>query len=229
MGVVWRALQAYRKVAPAGEAPLAKGAGFSDALIVFKALRLASDHGESLNAVYTFDAAMRSLPHTASLSRDWRTEFCIYRPVMDLLPATTTMRQGSRNRNGTSPTLRTVTRHLRRAAPAPATPTAQEASGRGVCAQLLHGRRAQRGVFPRETPQRGNTPLGRGRDACFGRAVNPYVPSAWVDRSKDKIGYEIDFSRHFCKYMPPRPLEETDAELKKVEEEINRLLREVIQ
>ena len=66
--VVWRALQAYRNAAPAGEAPPAKGAGFPDALIVFKALRIASDRGGSLNAVYTFDAAMQSLPHTASLS-----------------------------------------------------------------------------------------------------------------------------------------------------------------
>ena len=66
--VVWRALQVYRNVAPAGEGPPATGAGFPDALIVFKALRLASDCGESLNAVYTFDAAMQSLSHAAPLS-----------------------------------------------------------------------------------------------------------------------------------------------------------------
>ena len=65
--VVWRALQAYRSAAPADEARSAKGAGFADALIVFKALRVASDTGEKLNGVYTFDAAMRRLPHTASL------------------------------------------------------------------------------------------------------------------------------------------------------------------
>ena len=63
--VVWRALQAYRSVAPA-DARSTKGAGFADALIVFKALRVASDTGEGLNGVYTFDAAMRPLPHTAS-------------------------------------------------------------------------------------------------------------------------------------------------------------------
>ena len=66
--VVWRALQAYRNSGLADDAPPAKGAGFPDALIVFKALRFASDNGESLNAVYTFDAAMQSLPHTASPS-----------------------------------------------------------------------------------------------------------------------------------------------------------------
>ena len=65
--VVWRALQAYRSAAPADEARSTKGAGFADALIVFKALRVASDTGEELNGVYTFDAAMQRLPHTASL------------------------------------------------------------------------------------------------------------------------------------------------------------------
>ena len=65
--VVWRALQAYRSTAPADEAGSAKGAGVADALIVFKALRAAPDSGETLNGVYTFDAAMGQLPHTASL------------------------------------------------------------------------------------------------------------------------------------------------------------------
>ena len=65
--VVWRALQAYRSAAPADEVRSTKGAGFADALIVFKALRVASDTGEELNGVYTFDAAMQRLPHTASL------------------------------------------------------------------------------------------------------------------------------------------------------------------
>ena len=64
--VVWRALQAYRGAAPTGEAGLAKGAGFADALIVYKALRAASDAGEALNAAYTFDPAMQRFPNTAS-------------------------------------------------------------------------------------------------------------------------------------------------------------------
>ena len=55
----------------------------------------------------------------------------------------------------------------------------------------------------------------------------PHVPDAWMDRDKDKVGYEINFNRHFYKYTPPRLLEEIDADLKKVEAEIMRLLREV--
>jgi len=40
-----------------------------------------------------------------------------------------------------------------------------------------------------------------------------------MDRSKDKVGYEINFNRHFYKYTPPRSLEKIDAELKLAEEE----------
>ena len=64
-------------------------------------------------------------------------------------------------------------------------------------------------------------------DAYFEREVRPHVPDAWMDRTKDKVGYEINFNRHFYKYTPPRPLEEIDAELKQAEDEIMRLLREV--
>ena len=55
----------------------------------------------------------------------------------------------------------------------------------------------------------------------------PHVPDAWMDRSKDKVGYEINFNRHFYKYTPPRGLAEIDADLKGAEDEILRLLREV--
>ena len=57
--------------------------------------------------------------------------------------------------------------------------------------------------------------------------VLPYVPDAWVDTDKTKIGYEIPLTRHFYKYVPPRPLEEIDAELKDLEAQVQRLLAEV--
>jgi type I restriction enzyme M protein len=72
-----------------------------------------------------------------------------------------------------------------------------------------------------------NVPLKNNIDAYFEREVQPHVPDAWMDRSKDKVGYEINFNRHFYKYTPPRPLEDIDADLKRAEEEIARLLREV--
>jgi type I restriction enzyme M protein len=72
-----------------------------------------------------------------------------------------------------------------------------------------------------------NVPLKEDVDAYFEREVRPHVPDAWMDRSKDKVGYEINFTRHFYKYTPPRPLDEIDADLKRAEDEILRLLREV--
>jgi type I restriction enzyme M protein len=57
--------------------------------------------------------------------------------------------------------------------------------------------------------------------------VLPYVSDAWVDHTKTKIGYEIPVTRHFYKYVPPRPLAEIDAEIEKLEKEIQALLDEV--
>ena len=57
--------------------------------------------------------------------------------------------------------------------------------------------------------------------------VHPYVDDAWIDYTKTKIGYEIPLTRHFYKYVPPRPLAEIDAEIKQLEAEIQDLLREV--
>jgi len=72
-----------------------------------------------------------------------------------------------------------------------------------------------------------NVPLTEDIEAYFEREVAPHVPDAWMDRSKDKVGYEINFNRHFYVFTPPRALAEIDAELKAAEEEIVQLLREV--
>ena len=72
-----------------------------------------------------------------------------------------------------------------------------------------------------------NVPLKEDIDAYFEREVKPHLPDAWMDRNKDKVGYEINFNRHFYVFKPSRGLLEIDAELKAAEEEIVRLLREV--
>ena len=55
--------------------------------------------------------------------------------------------------------------------------------------------------------------------------IQPYLPDAWIDHTKTKIGYEIPFTRHFYQYTPPRPVAEIDSELRAVEAEIQELLR----
>jgi type I restriction enzyme M protein len=72
-----------------------------------------------------------------------------------------------------------------------------------------------------------NVPLKEDIHTYFEREVKPHVPDAWIDESKTKIGYEIPFNRHFYKYVPPRPLEEIQAEIKQVEQEILKALAEV--
>ncbi|MGN6606011.1 MAG: type I restriction-modification system subunit M [Jatrophihabitans sp.] len=74
-----------------------------------------------------------------------------------------------------------------------------------------------------------NVPLSEDIDDYFAREVLPHVPDAWIDPAKTKTGYEIPFTRIFYKYVPPRPLEEIDADLNKLVAEIMDMLREVEQ
>jgi len=72
-----------------------------------------------------------------------------------------------------------------------------------------------------------NVPLIDDIGAYMEQEVLPHVPDAWVDEDKTKVGYEIPFNRHFYQYVPPRPLEEIDADLKALSAEIMGLLQEV--
>jgi type I restriction enzyme M protein len=72
-----------------------------------------------------------------------------------------------------------------------------------------------------------NIPLKEDVSEYIKREVIPHVPDAWVDESKTKIGYEVNFNRYFYKYTPPRPLEEIETDLSKIEEEIADMLSEV--
>jgi len=72
-----------------------------------------------------------------------------------------------------------------------------------------------------------NVPLTESIEDYFAREVLPHVPDAWIDHDKTKVGYEIPFTRHFYKFVPPRSLEEIDHDLKSVTGEILELLREV--
>jgi type I restriction enzyme M protein len=57
--------------------------------------------------------------------------------------------------------------------------------------------------------------------------VLPHVPGAWIDESKTKVGYEIPLNRHFYRYEPPRPLEIIEKDIKGLEDDIMKLLKEV--
>jgi type I restriction enzyme M protein len=71
-------------------------------------------------------------------------------------------------------------------------------------------------------------PLKEDIDEYFKREVLPHVPDAWIDRTKDVIGYEINFDQHFYHDISLRSLKEIDADLKQAKKEIIQLLDEAI-
>lgn len=72
-------------------------------------------------------------------------------------------------------------------------------------------------------------PLKRDIDEYIESEVLPYVPDAFADRSKDKIGYEIPFTRYFYKYVAPRSSKEILDEIIANEESIQETLKAVLQ
>ena len=81
-----------------------------------------------------------------------------------------------------------------------------------------------------------NVPLKQSVYDYFEREVKPHFADAWINETvrdhKDgevgRIGYEIPLTRHFYKYVPPRPLEEIESEIADLEKDIVQMLREVV-
>ena len=70
-------------------------------------------------------------------------------------------------------------------------------------------------------------PLSDDIDAYMEKNVLPYNPLAFLDRKKDKIGYEIPFTRLFYKFTAPQSSTDIFAEIKVLEEEETALMKEL--
>ncbi len=78
-------------------------------------------------------------------------------------------------------------------------------------------------------------PLIEDVHVFFEHEVKPHVSDAWIDESKRDakdggvgvVGYEINFNRYFYRYSPPRSLEDIDSDIRAIEADIVRMLREV--
>lgn len=57
-------------------------------------------------------------------------------------------------------------------------------------------------------------------EAHLENEIRPYLPDAWIDHTKTKVGFEIPFTRQFYVYTPPRPVAEIAAEIKELESQI---------
>jgi len=62
-------------------------------------------------------------------------------------------------------------------------------------------------------------------EAHLENEIKPYVPDAWIDHSRTKLGFEIPFTRQFYVYEPPRPVEEIAAEIKELESQIQEWMK----
>ena len=71
-------------------------------------------------------------------------------------------------------------------------------------------------------------PLKQDIDDYFDREVKPHLPDSWMDRTKDKVGYEINFTKYFYQYKPLRSLEDITQDLLKLDEEIGGTMKDIL-
>ena len=62
----------------------------------------------------------------------------------------------------------------------------------------------------------------------FDREVKPHVPDAWIDESKTKTGYEINFTKYFYEFKKLRSLSEIKADILALEKETTELEKDVL-
>jgi len=71
-------------------------------------------------------------------------------------------------------------------------------------------------------------PLLDDIEEYYEREVQPHLPDSWMDRNKDNVGYEINFTKYFYKYKPLRSLEEITQDLLKLEKKSEGLMKEIL-
>lgn len=68
-------------------------------------------------------------------------------------------------------------------------------------------------------------PMKRDIDEYFASEVLPFVPDAWMDRDKDKVGCEFPFTKLFYRYRPLRSQEEILNDILALDKEMDAQLR----
>ena len=83
--------------------------------------------------------------------------------------------------------------------------------------------------FLRKDPDdEGGKLIPQSIDEYFQREVKPHLPDAWIDESKTKTGYEINFTKYFYEFKPLRPLTEIKADILDLEESSLELEKKVL-
>ena len=83
--------------------------------------------------------------------------------------------------------------------------------------------------FLRKDPDdAGGKLIPQSIDEYFQREVKPHMPDAWIEESKTKTGYEINFTKYFYEFKPLRPLAVIKADILALEESSLELERKVL-
>ena len=70
-------------------------------------------------------------------------------------------------------------------------------------------------------------PFSKSIDEYYKTEVKPHLPDSWMDRSKDKSGYEINFVKEFYKYQTLKKSESIKESLFDLDKEIRKNLEEL--
>ena len=65
-----------------------------------------------------------------------------------------------------------------------------------------------------------NVPLSEDIDEYFEREVKKYLPNAWIDKKKNKVGYDIPMTRFFYEYKQPESIDSISERLHDLEKDI---------
>lgn len=71
-------------------------------------------------------------------------------------------------------------------------------------------------------------PLTEDIEKYFNKNVLPFNEHAFMDRTKDKIGYEIPFTRIFYKFVEPRKSDDIFAEFKELSIQEQKLMKKIL-
>jgi len=71
-------------------------------------------------------------------------------------------------------------------------------------------------------------PFQQDIDEYFNREVKPHLPDSWMDRSKDKIGYEINFTKYFYQYKPLRSLNDITDDILSIDKDLEGLQKDIM-
>ena len=72
-------------------------------------------------------------------------------------------------------------------------------------------------------------PLTEDIETYFNREVQPHLPESWVEWDKNKVGYEINFTKYFYTLQAPSFTSGNHSDLLKLEEESQNLLSQIVE